>query len=70
MSVPRAASISPAAQRSEQLVALVYELLDALTDTNQLAGEASWPLQCRTHQLYLRDLQRTEREILAQACNP
>jgi hypothetical protein len=70
MIVPRVPSISPAAERSEQLVALVYALLDALTDTNQLAGQASRPLQWSAHQLYLRDLQRTGREILARACNP
>jgi hypothetical protein len=70
MSFPRVTSTSPAAERSEHLLGLVYELLDALTDTDQLAGEPSTPSQWRTHLLYLRDLQRTGREILARACNP
>ena len=70
MSSARVASISPAADRCEQLVGLVYELLDALGETDQLAGEGSRPLQWGTHLLYLRDLQRTGREILARACNP
>ena len=61
---------SASAERSEQLVGLVYELLDALIDTDQVASAASTPLQWQTHLLYLRDLQRTGREILAVASTP
>ena len=47
------------------LVALVYELLDAHHDTVDLArqlGDERW----RAHRDYLRALQRTGRELLAQ----
>lgn len=67
MNSPRVAPTTAHAERCERLVGLVYELLDALTDTDQLAREASTPPQWRTHLLYLRDLQRTGREILARA---
>ena len=70
MKSPPVASTSSQAERCERLVGLVYELLDALTDTDHLAGEPSTPSQWRTHLLYLRDLQRTGREILARASNP
>lgn len=70
MRPPCVASTPPAAERSEQLVGLVYELLDALTDTDQLMREVSTALQWRSHLVYLRDLQRTGREILARAFNP
>jgi hypothetical protein len=60
---------SPAADRAEQLARLVYELLDAHADTEQLVHEPSLPLRWRAHLDYLRDLQRTGREILARAAN-
>jgi hypothetical protein len=54
--------------RSEQLARLVYELLDAHADTEQLSrrwdGDELW----RAHLDYLRDLQRVGREVLADAC--
>jgi hypothetical protein len=58
--------LSPAAERSEQLARLVYELLDAHSDTEQLIRERPTELQWRAHLSYLRDLQRLGREVLAQ----
>ena len=58
---------SPAAERSERLARLVYELLDAHADTEGLALERPSPLQWRAHLSYLRDLQRVGREILAES---
>lgn len=57
---------SPAADRSEQLARLVYELLDAHVDTERLVNEAPNELRWRAHLSYLRDLQRIGRELLAQ----
>jgi hypothetical protein len=57
---------SPAADRSEQLARLVYELLDAHSDTERLVREQPNELQWRAHLSYLRDLQRLGRELLAQ----
>ena len=57
---------SPAAERSEQLARLVYELLDAHRDTEQLVHEQAQDLQWRAHLSYLRDLQRVGRQALAQ----
>jgi hypothetical protein len=57
-----------AAERAEQLARLVYELLDAHADTQRLAHCATdheWQL----HLHYLRDLQRTGREVLAHGAN-
>jgi hypothetical protein len=47
--------------------ALVYELLDAHSDTANLAAELEWSgdPSWRTHLDYLRALQRTGREALA-----
>lgn len=70
MNSAHVASTSSPADRCERLVGLVYELLDALTDTDQLAREPSTPSQWRTHLLYLQDLQRTGRGVLARAGNP
>jgi hypothetical protein len=58
--------LSPAAERSEQLARLVYELLDAHSDTERLVREQPTELQWRAHLSYLRDLQRIGREALAQ----
>jgi len=55
----------PAAERAEQLTHLVYELLDAHLDTEQLMRAPSTHLVWLAHLHYLRDLQRTAREILA-----
>jgi len=57
---------SPAAERSERLARLVYELLDAHSDTERLVRERPNELQLRAHLSYLSDLQRVGREILAQ----
>jgi hypothetical protein len=62
------ASVSPtASKRVEQLTDLVYELLDAHSDTERLARAPTTGLPWRAHLYYLRDLQRTGREILARA---
>ncbi|MBV9002776.1 MAG: hypothetical protein JO304_27220 [Solirubrobacterales bacterium] len=57
---------SPAEERSEQLARLVYELLDAHSDTERLTRERPTELQWRAHLSYLRDLRRLGRQILAQ----
>ena len=56
----------PHARRYEELARLVYELLDAHSDTQRLVQEQSNELQWRLHLDYLRDLQRLGREVLAQ----
>jgi hypothetical protein len=56
----------PAAERSERLALLVYELLDAHSDTERLVLAPSSELQWRVHLSYLQDLQRLGREILAE----
>jgi hypothetical protein len=56
-------------ERDDRLVGLVYELLDAHADTERLACDASSPWLWGVHLNYLRDLQRTGREILARAAN-
>lgn len=61
---------SPSVERADQLARLVYELLDAHTDTAQLVRGPSTHLLWETHLHYLRDLQRTGREILARGANP
>ena len=66
MSSPRFPAFSSTAGRSEQLARLVYELLDAHADTDRLMRGRSTELLWQAHLHYLRDLQRTGREILAQ----
>jgi hypothetical protein len=60
-------TLDPIAPRSdEDLLGLVYELLDAHDDTARLSGELvdeRWEV----HLDYLRDLQRVARESLARA---
>jgi hypothetical protein len=46
--------------------ALVYELLDAHADTADLAADLPWDPRWTAHLEYLRALQRTGREALAQ----
>ena len=70
MSSPRAPGFSSAAQRAEQLARLAYELLDAHAGTDQLARGPSTELLRQAHLHYLRHLQRTGREILAQGVRP
>ena len=55
------------AERAEQLARLVYELLDAHADTDQLMRGPSTELGWQAHLHYLRDLQRIGREVLARA---
>jgi hypothetical protein len=52
---------------SEQLARLVYELIDAHLDTEQLLRSPPSELLWRAHRAYLRDLQRVAREVLAYA---
>jgi hypothetical protein len=67
--LPQIPVSSPAADRGEQLARLVYELLDAHADTDRLVHGPSTDAQWQAHLFYLRDLQRTGREILARgAC--
>jgi hypothetical protein len=52
--------------RAREIVALVYELLDAHVDTIKLADEPADATDWAAHLDYLRDLQRVGREALAQ----
>jgi hypothetical protein len=70
MTTPQIPASSPAAERAEQLARLVYELLDAHADTEKLIHSPSTQLRRQAHLHYLRDLQRTGREILAQLTSP
>jgi hypothetical protein len=65
---PRAAARPDSLRLSEadQFVALVYELLDAHSDTAQLASEMDFDQSWDAHLDYLRALQRKGREVLAQ----
>jgi hypothetical protein len=49
----------------KEMTALIYELLDAHSDTVQIAEEPSGDLHWDAHVEYLRDLQRVGRETLA-----
>ena len=49
----------------DQMVALVYELLDAHADTVLLAEDLAHDRQWGAHADYLRNLQRVGREALA-----
>jgi hypothetical protein len=57
--------VSAAAERAEKLARVVYELLDAHSDTEALLREAAGELEWEAHLDYLRKLQRASREILA-----
>jgi hypothetical protein len=52
-------------ERSEQLARLVYERLDAHSDTEHLSGTPHSELSWHTHLRYLRELERVAREVLA-----
>jgi hypothetical protein len=69
MSTPQIPICSPAADRADQLARLVYELLDAHSDTDRLVRGQSTDFSWRAHLQYVRDLQRVGREILAQGVN-
>lgn len=58
--------VSAAAERAETLARLVYQLLDAHCDTEQLVREEGTELDWEAHLDYLRTLQRAAREILAE----
>jgi hypothetical protein len=58
---------NPAADLSEHLARLVYELLDAHYDTVRLVEDAAEDERWDAHLAYLRDLQRVAREVLATA---
>jgi hypothetical protein len=58
--------LSLASGRSERLARLVYELLDAHSDTERLVRGCPTEQEWRAHLGYLRDLQRTGREVLAE----
>jgi hypothetical protein len=64
---PRPVARPDSTQPSEadQVVALVYELLDAHDDTMQLASEMDFDQFWGAHLDYLRALQRKGREVLA-----
>jgi len=68
MSFLRSEIPSLADDRSEQLARLIYELLDAHADTEQLARHRHDDLLWAAHLDYLRDLQRVAREVLAHVC--
>ena len=67
MSSPAGAHPSPDAEPTTLLTGLVYELLDAHLDTEQLMSAPSTHLAWTAHMYYLRDLQRSAREALAWA---
>jgi hypothetical protein len=67
MSTERTPVSPPAPEHVAELTGLVYELLDAHSDTERLGHEPTTSLQWRAHLHYLRDLQRIGREILARA---
>jgi hypothetical protein len=52
------------------LTGIVYELLDAHLDTEQLMSAPSTHLAWTAHMYYLRDLQRVTREALARTAAP
>jgi hypothetical protein len=52
-------------QEQDQMVALVYELLDAHADTALLAEDLAQDSEWGAHVDYLRNLQRVGRETLA-----
>ena len=66
MSAPPTSATEPV----QLLTSLVYELLDAHLDTEQLMSSPSTHLAWTAHMYYLRDLQRSARELLAHACAP
>ena len=57
-------------ETSEQLTLLVYELLDAHDDTARIAAGQHLDARWAAHLIYLRDLQRVARELLAHAERP
>lgn len=64
---PTRCAPAPSAGAAHVLTALVYELLDAHRDTEELMGAPSTHLEWLAHMHYLRALQRSAREALARA---
>lgn len=58
--------LSPTHGGSERLARLVYELMDAHSDTERLVRGCATEHEWGTHLDYLRDLQRVGREVLAE----
>ena len=57
----------PGTGPTERLIRLIYELLDAHHDTARIAGGVNSDLAWEPHLVYLRDLQRLGREVVAAA---
>ncbi|HET6865104.1 MAG TPA: hypothetical protein VFH80_04240 [Solirubrobacteraceae bacterium] len=57
---------APTHGRSERLARLVYELMDAHSDTECLVRGSATEHEWGAHLDYLRDLQRVGREVLAE----
>jgi hypothetical protein len=57
------------ARISDELGALIYELLDAHDDTARIAAGLVAAPTWTTHLHYLRDLQRVGREVLAEVAS-
>ena len=51
----------------ERLICLIYELLDAHDDTARIAAGLALDPPWQLHLVYLRDLQRLGREVVAAA---
>jgi hypothetical protein len=67
---PRAVALPDSTRlfEADRVVALVYELLDAHSDSTRLASELDFDQFWDAHLDYLRALQRKGREVLAQTC--
>jgi hypothetical protein len=57
-------------QADERLIELVYELLDAHWETSRIASDWDLDEAWQAHLMYLLDLQRVARELLAFAGQP
>ena len=57
----------PQADPCKRLIRLIYELLDAHDDTARIAAGLARDPIWQPHLLYLRDLQRLGREVVASA---
>lgn len=60
-----ASTARPRTQSSPPQIELIYELLDAHDDTIRIVADADLGPTYEAHLQYLRDLQRTGREVLA-----
>jgi hypothetical protein len=57
--------VSASAATESELLSLLYELLDAHTDTIEIGAGLAEELRWRVHLDYLRALQRKTREMVA-----